>query len=90
MAKSGFRYRTVKELVDALGGPSAVAGEMKIGQSAVSNWVCYDTIPAGRHIGMTVLVMRRGIDADVDPQLLGLASFDDLRPARSRRGVRAA
>lgn len=54
--------QTVREIVRALGGPSAVAAELHLGVSAVSNWSKREAIPREHHLRLWRLAQERGID----------------------------
>lgn len=39
------KFRTVREVIDALGGASAIAARLGIGRTAVQNWLANGWIP---------------------------------------------
>ncbi len=55
---------TIEELVDALGGPSAVADWLGISQPAVSNWITRNYIAPGWHGRLIVECLRLGLRVD--------------------------
>ena len=59
MAK--LMIRTVRELVDALGGTGATARFLGIVPSNVSNWLADDDIPRGHHLELYLELERRGL-----------------------------
>lgn len=84
---------TVRELVDALGGPSMIADWLGLSHpSAVSNWCKDDVIPAGWHLRLFLEAMRQG--HHVDPIVFGLTDAETrhvtmrFRRHRSRHGRR--
>ena len=66
---------TVREVVDALGGPSSVAMWLGLEHaSAVSNWIKLGCIPAGWHLRIFLELLRLGYQ--VDPVLFGLTDAE--------------
>ncbi len=79
---------TIASLVDALGGPSAVADWLGISQSAVSNWIMRDEIPPGWHLRLYLKSEELGWR--VDPRLFGLASIFRSNVRRNRHSERSS
>jgi hypothetical protein len=77
--------KTVSEIIDALGGPTVVAGRFNIGQSAVSNWNMRGEIPTGWHLRIYLSIRQMGMD--VDPEVFGLDTLEGLgaRQQEARR-----
>jgi hypothetical protein len=67
MAKT---VRTIEQMVDALGGPTALGEWADIGAPAVCNWVQKGVIPRGWHLALVVELKRRRVK--FDPVLFGL------------------
>lgn len=57
---------TVNELIDELGGTTAVAKLFGVGSSAVSNWRKAERFPAGVHYLISRLATERGIKLPKD------------------------
>jgi hypothetical protein len=55
------RSKTVSELIDALGGTTAVAIELDIVPSAVSNWKKAGKFPANTYIKLIAMLQDKGI-----------------------------
>ncbi len=66
--------KSVSEVVDALGGPSALGARFNIGQSAVSNWNMRGEIPTGWHLRIYLSVKEMGLD--IDPEVFGLEVYE--------------
>lgn len=58
--------RTVKRAVDELGGDSAIASDLGIGQSAVGNWKIRGFLPAKRYIYFNTRLAKFGMTIDLD------------------------
>lgn len=74
--------RTPEQLIDALGGPTAVGDWAGITPGAVGNWA-ERGIPPGWHLRLLVEIKRRRLR--YDPALFGLSSEQAdilLRPDR--------
>lgn len=56
--------RSVRELVDALGGTGETAKFLGIVPSNVSNWIAADYIPRGHHLELYLEAQRRGFRVD--------------------------
>jgi hypothetical protein len=61
--------RSVRDIVDALGGTKEAAKWAGLGMSAISNWLAADEIPTGWHYRVDVELKARGYR--VDPRLFG-------------------
>lgn len=76
---------TIDELIDFLGGNTALAEMLGIDQSAVSQWKIRRQIGSGWHLRLLSEVRARG--ADVHPSVFGLSEeearglFSDRRAA---------
>jgi len=57
--------RSVRELVDVLGGTFETAKLLQIVPSAVSNWLAQDYIPRGHHLELYLVAKQRGFRIDV-------------------------
>lgn len=66
--------RTVDELIDAFGGPTAVAEWAGTEISAICNWKARGFIPTGWHLRVFIEVKKRGLD--VDPRLFEISDED--------------
>lgn len=53
---------SIRAIVKELGGTNRVSQEMKVGPSAVSNWIADDAIPKARQIEFYALCLARGVD----------------------------
>lgn len=76
---------SIQDVIDALGGPSALADMLDVTQQAVSMWKVRGEIPAGWHYRLHVEALRRG--HQIDPAVFGL--FDPLVKAAVTREVAA-
>lgn len=74
---------TVKDVVDALGGPTFLGDQLGIGQNAVSNWKIRNQIPSGWHLRVYLGVRQVGME--VDPSVFGLESLAALEPPPGKR-----
>lgn len=66
--------RTVDDLVEALGGDTAVAEWLCITQGAVANWKQRGEIPGGWHMRLYARLLAEG--QDVDLAVFGLSDPD--------------
>ncbi len=57
--------RTVRELIDFLGGNTAVGKMLGIGQPAVAQWTIRNDVPGGWHLRLIAEVHARGGSIDV-------------------------
>lgn len=53
---------SVRQLIDALGGPTRVAEQFEMTAQAVSNWIIDNEIPAARQVKMLQLAVQARID----------------------------
>lgn len=51
----------LRELIEALGGPSEVAARLKLTPSAITNWVGRKAIPGQHHIAVWALAVEKGV-----------------------------
>lgn len=51
----------VRQLIEALGGPTQVADHFEMTKQAVSNWIIANEIPPSRHAAMLQLAVQAGI-----------------------------
>ena len=80
---------TIDELIEALGGTSAVSRWLGVGASAVSNWRTRNELPGGWHLRLYLEAMRRGIE--VEPGLFGVSGPTNLEvPIVSQLGQQTA
>lgn len=63
---------TIPELIDALGGDTAVADMLGISQSAVAHWKLRNQIASGWHMRLLSELIER--DYRVDKKVFGLAA----------------
>jgi DNA-binding transcriptional regulator YdaS (Cro superfamily) len=63
--------QSVSAVIDALGGPSALALRVGLTQQAVSQWRARDSIPADKYLLLQAELKRRGLTAP--PSLWGIA-----------------
>jgi hypothetical protein len=89
MRKPMHEISTIDELVDALGGDTAVARWLNLSQPAVANWKVRGEVPAGWHLRIFArLKQERRM---VDPVIFGLTReearglYEQRRPLASRR-----
>lgn len=75
---------TVRELVEVLGGTSAVARWLGIQPSAVSMWIERDHIPPGWHLRLFLECTSRGLVVDL--ALFGLKGDEAGLQMPPRRG----
>ena len=73
-----IKLKTVEEVIDAFGGPTAIGAWLGIGQSAVSNWKIDDAIPPGWHLRLARHAERHGFVISDD--LFGLPTDDPKAP----------
>lgn len=59
-----FDITSIDELIEALGGDTAVASELGISQPAVANWKVRGEIPGGWHMRLFARVTARGMTMD--------------------------
>ena len=64
--------RSLDEILDVLGGESAVAGQLGCGPSSVSNWKTRG-LPKGRWVDLVTLGRERGVRPPI--------SLDEVRQA---------
>ena len=77
--------KTVDEVIDALGGPTAVGEKLDIGQNAVSMWKTRG-IPPGWHLRIYLRIKH--LRLGVSPEVFGLDSLEELQePARRKRAA---
>lgn len=57
---------TIQDLISALGGASAVAAELAVTPSAVTNWYERGEIPRRHHLAMWRLALGKGVDWQPD------------------------
>lgn len=81
MKRSNRMLTSVNEVVDALGGPSAVGSHYGIGQSAVSNWILRGYVPPGWHLRIYLRLKRMGFKAH--PSVFGLDEDEDFPKRRA-------
>lgn len=72
--------RTVDEVIDALGGDTAVGKRFRLSQPAVANWRMRREIPGAWHL--RILVELRRMELEFDPAIFGLVG-DDAEALRS-------
>ncbi len=83
---------TIDDLIDALGGDTAVANWLGISQPAVANWKVRGQIAAGWHL--RILARLKQERRRVDPALFGLSRqeadglFERPLARRRRKGAR--
>lgn len=65
-----YDINTIGELVDVLGGDTAVAEKLGISQPAVGNWKMRGTIGAGWHLRLFAECVR--LNKTVSPRVFGL------------------
>jgi hypothetical protein len=80
-----YDINSIDELVDALGGPKAIATWLGISQAAVSLWKSRGHIPPGWHIRLYAAALRRGKSVNpavfgIDPQDMAPLALMALRP----------
>lgn len=56
--------RSVRSIVEALGGIAAVAELLGVGPTAVANWLAYDVIPPRWYLLLSDVLAERGRKAD--------------------------
>ncbi len=71
------RFRSLDEILDALGGESAVATMLGCGPSSVSNWKSRG-LPKGRWVDLVTLGRERGVRPPI--------SLDEVRQAAAAIG----
>jgi hypothetical protein len=59
--RSRREIRTVADLIERLGGPTALAHELGLRQSAVSNWCEREVVPAAWHARILAIAVRQGV-----------------------------
>lgn len=59
-----YDIKTIDDLVEALGGDTAVAAELNISQPAVANWKARKEIPGGWHMRLMAKLVARGLTVD--------------------------
>lgn len=69
-----YDITSIHQLVEALGGDSAVAEWLGISQPAVGMWKSRDCIGSGWHLRLLAEARRRGLT--VDPRVFGLSERD--------------
>lgn len=67
---------TIDELIDAFGGPTALAALLRIKQPAVSKWSMNNEIPRGWHHPLSRMAEARGLT--VHDSVWGLDGFDPI------------
>jgi len=77
MPRPSYRHLdTVDDVIDAIGGSSAIAQLTGRGRTAVSNWRSWERFPACLHALMTEALLQRGCVAS--PALWGQAVKDQI------------
>lgn len=61
---SNATLRSVRDVVTALGGPSATAKQLGIGPTAVANWLTKNCIPPARFLAIQQLLKQQRKKAD--------------------------
>lgn len=88
----GMTLRTAKDVIRALGGPTAVAGWLQLDQSTVSCWSSRSEIGRGWRMHVYWSLRAKGYgEKDIPPRAFGVKSWDELimpqcrirRPKRS-------
>lgn len=69
-----YDITSIDQLIDVLGGPSAIGEWLGITQEAVSNWKARRSIPPGWHFKLAKAARARG--CSIDPQVFGLEPDD--------------
>lgn len=59
-----YDIKTIDDLVDALGGDTALAAELGVSQPAVANWKARGEIPGGWHMRLMAKLVARGLTVD--------------------------
>jgi hypothetical protein len=65
-----YDINSIEELIEALGGDTAVAGMFGISQPAVANWKARGQIATGWHMRLYAEVRRMGLS--INPAVFGL------------------
>jgi len=81
------RIETVAQLVDALGGTTAVANWLDVVPSTISNWKEHGQIPPGWHLQLYLECQRR--ELCVAPGLFGIKD-DSAEEDPAKRPTRRA
>lgn len=76
--------QTIHQLIDCLGGDTAVANWLGISQPAVANWKVRGEIPPGWHIRLLARVVS--MDLTVDPVVFGLEDSPEFGVLVGRLG----
>jgi len=69
-----YDINTVHELVECLGGDTAVAREFGISQPAVANWKQRGEIGSGWHLRLLAMAARRG--QTINPAVFGMSEAE--------------
>lgn len=68
-----YSVNTIKDLIDSLGGPSALARWAGTEPSAISNWEARGFIPPAWHLRLMLLAAQDGIDIrSINPELFAM------------------
>ena len=59
------KLTTIREIVDALGGPSQVAKWAGVNDTAIHNWIDRSVIPPAWHMRLLVETRKRGLVIDM-------------------------
>lgn len=85
-----YDINTISELIDELGGDTAVAQWLDISQSAVGNWKQRNCIATGWHMRLYAEMTRR--KKTINPAVFGLSEDDapNLFPRHNGAGFQAS
>lgn len=59
-----YDITSIADLVDELGGPTALGAKLGISSEAISNWIAREAIATGWHVRLWAMVSRRGLTVD--------------------------
>lgn len=76
---------TVRDVIDAFGGPKVAAAWADVGQTAVCNWINREFIPPGWHYRMAAHLGAKGYE--IDPVVFG---YEEPLVAATRRASSAS
>jgi len=60
MSRCSSQASSPRELIEQLGGASAIARELGVTPAAVANWATRD-VPGAQHVAVLVLAVQRGV-----------------------------
>lgn len=83
MRMSMYDIDTIDDLIDRLGGDTAVADWLDISQPAVANWKVRKTIGAGWHLRIYARV--RELNLSINPSVFGLTEHEARGLLQRRR-----